>query len=88
LPAAQHCHKPAPVASRGESGVARQDGGREHGEGDGSAAAARGSNPRAERLARALRANLRRRKEQSRARAAAGPEPADPGTVDRRSDDG
>jgi hypothetical protein len=56
---------------------------------DGEPGAARRPPPgrtaeRAERLARALRDNLRRRKEQARARRAAEPEDSPPATPDRR----
>lgn len=43
---------------------------------------------RAERLARALRANLRRRKEQARARSGGEPGPAGPGGEGRDGADG
>jgi hypothetical protein len=90
LPAAQPCHKRTSVASRAGVGVSSEDGSETGGKGRRGADEARSSDARAraERLARALRANLRRRKEQARARSAADPDPAGPDREGRDGADG
>jgi hypothetical protein len=90
LSAAQPCHKRAAVASRaGRSApLAKRDRSEETGGVAAGAARARPAEDRADRLARALRENLRRRKEQARARRAAEAEDSSRATPGRRTGDG